>query len=77
LYVLTSQKTFSAAVHCATSGNDWNVSVQSDFLLNAFKCRGMCRIMGKKYIMPDARVCGICVSVCPYGKTRYLKSLKM
>lgn len=52
----------------AITGKAWDISVEREDLLDPFRCREMCRIMGEKYIRADARVCGICIAVCPYGK---------
>ncbi|MFC2118041.1 4Fe-4S double cluster binding domain-containing protein [Bacteroidota bacterium] len=51
----------------AGNGTLWNTTIHRDIFFNAHKCREMCRVLGKKNIGFDASICGICVSVCPYG----------
>ena len=54
----------------AASGKLWNSNVSRDEFYDAHKCMDMCRHLTKTRIQKDATICGICVSVCPFGKKR-------
>ncbi len=51
----------------ASNGKLWNTSIYRDEFFNPFLCREMCRKLGESQLGHDAHICGICVSVCPYG----------
>lgn len=51
----------------AINGKAWDISVKREEFFDAFKCRAKCRELGHKYLNLDAGVCGICVTVCPFG----------
>lgn len=51
----------------AINGKLWDISVERDAFFDAFKCREKCKEFGEKYLKMNARVCGICVAVCPFG----------
>jgi epoxyqueuosine reductase len=51
----------------AASGRSWNISIQRSEFFDAFKCREMCNELARKKLNVDARICGICVAVCPVG----------
>lgn len=51
----------------AANGILWNITIHRDDFFNPFLCREMCRKLGESRLGYDAHICGICVSVCPYG----------
>jgi epoxyqueuosine reductase len=51
----------------AASGLLWDISMDRDDFFDAHKCRGQCQEFGNRLPGGDARICGICVSVCPIG----------
>lgn len=53
----------------AANGKLWNVSLDRDQFYNAFKCRDMCRKLSQERLDKKVSICGICVSVCPQGKS--------
>lgn len=53
----------------AASGKLWNVSLDRDEFYNAFQCRDACRKLSQERLDKKISLCGICVSVCPYGKS--------
>jgi epoxyqueuosine reductase QueG len=52
----------------AASGMSWNISVHRDEFFNAQKCRNKCAELARTRLNVDERICGLCVSVCPFGK---------
>lgn len=52
----------------AATGQLWDFTLDRDIFFNAHKCREMCHEFGKSRLHEDARICGICISVCPVGK---------
>jgi epoxyqueuosine reductase len=52
----------------AANGKLWDVSVDRDEFFDAFKCRKQCAEFGRTRLSMDARVCGVCVAVCPVGQ---------
>lgn len=54
----------------AANGILWNVNVHRDMFFDAFRCREMCGELARQKLNVDERICGLCVSVCPVGKTR-------
>jgi epoxyqueuosine reductase len=53
----------------AANGRLWNISVDRNKFFDPWKCRNQCAEFGRTKLGQDARVCGICVSACPIGKT--------
>jgi epoxyqueuosine reductase QueG len=53
----------------AATGDPWDISTDRDRFFNARKCYEKCGEQGKLLLHPGIRICGICVSVCPLGKT--------
>lgn len=53
----------------AATGNLWNIKVDRNEFFDPWKCRNQCAEFGRTKLGQDARVCGICVSACPVGKT--------
>ena len=52
----------------AGNGKLWDVSMDRDEFFDAFKCRQQCAEFGRSRLQMDARVCGMCVAVCPIGQ---------
>jgi epoxyqueuosine reductase len=53
----------------AANGQLWNISIDRNKFFDPWKCRNQCAEFGRTKLGQDARVCGICVSACPVGKT--------
>jgi epoxyqueuosine reductase len=52
----------------AASGRAWNASTDRNEFYDPWKCRNQCAEFGRTKLSADARVCGICVAVCPVGR---------
>lgn len=52
----------------AATGKLWDISVDRDEFFDAFRCRQQCAEFGQTRLRMEARVCGICVSVCPVNQ---------
>jgi epoxyqueuosine reductase len=52
----------------AANGRLWDINTDRDLFFDAYKCRNMCRELGRTLLNRDTRICGICVSVCPVGR---------
>lgn len=52
----------------AASGMLWEETLDRDEFYNAFKCLDTCRKLSAERLDKPVSLCGICVSVCPYGK---------
>jgi len=52
----------------AANGNLWDITTEREDFFDAFKCRNKCAEFGRTRLGMDARICGICVSVCPIGR---------
>jgi epoxyqueuosine reductase len=52
----------------AANGKLWDITVPREDFFDPWKCRKQCAEFGRRRLGMDARVCGICVSVCPIGK---------
>jgi len=53
----------------AANGILWNIHTSREMFYNAQKCREKCGEMCKKLFNKEVYVCGICVAVCPIGKS--------
>ncbi len=53
----------------AANGKLWNVSLDRDQFYDAFKCHDACRKLSMERLDKKISLCGMCVSVCPYGKS--------
>jgi epoxyqueuosine reductase len=51
----------------AANGRHWNINVKREDFFDPWKCRAKCAEFGRDRLGTDARVCGICVAVCPVG----------
>src|SRR5450759_4329579 len=49
----------------ASSGKLWNITVDREEFFDPWKCRNQCAEFGMTRLGMDARICGICVAVCP------------
>ena len=54
----------------AANGELWNIDLDRDEFYNAFICREKCLELAWKNLKQRTSICGICVSVCPFGKTK-------
>lgn len=54
----------------ASNGIPWNISTDRDEFFNAHKCREKCHEFGMQIFKRDVGICGICVAVCPIGRTK-------
>ena len=54
----------------AISGREWTAGLPREAFFDAFACRETCRRLSQERMGILATVCGICVSVCPWGKIR-------
>lgn len=52
----------------AANGKLWNINVSREDFYDAWRCRAKCVEFGEERIGNNARVCGICVAVCPFGR---------
>ncbi len=52
----------------AANGVLWDINVKREDFFDPWKCRKQCAEFGKTRLGLDARVCGICVAVCPVGQ---------
>jgi epoxyqueuosine reductase len=52
----------------ASNGKLWDITVDREEFFDPLKCRDQCAKFGSVRLGLDARVCGICVSVCPIGR---------
>ena len=54
----------------AATGKLWSAGMDRDQFFDAQKCRDMCKILSLKNGIEDTSICGVCVSVCPFGRKR-------
>jgi len=54
----------------AANGKLWDATVYRDEFYDAHKCMSMCRHLSMTRFQKEATICGICVSVCPFGKKK-------
>ena len=57
------------------TGESWHIGMDRDQFFNAQKCQNMCKTLSRKQGIEDTSICGICVSVCPFGR-KHLKTEK-
>jgi epoxyqueuosine reductase len=55
----------------AATGQLWDTYTDRDVFFDAHKCRNKCRELTKKFLDLDLAICGICISVCPIGKSKF------
>jgi epoxyqueuosine reductase len=51
----------------AANGLTWNINVKREDFFDPWACRKQCAEFGRLRLGMDARVCGMCVAVCPVG----------
>jgi len=54
----------------AANGRLWDIHTDRDVFFDAHRCRVQCGKFGMDLFEKDIRICGICVSVCPLGKSQ-------
>jgi epoxyqueuosine reductase QueG len=54
----------------AANGILWDISVKREDFFDPWKCRKQCAEFGRLRLSLDARVCGMCVAVCPVGQKK-------
>jgi len=52
----------------AANGKLWELTVKRENFFDPWKCRKQCAEFGRIRLGLDARVCGMCVAVCPIGR---------
>ncbi len=52
----------------AANGTVWKAGMDRGEFYDAFRCREKCRELSKARLDREISLCGICVSVCPFGK---------
>jgi epoxyqueuosine reductase len=59
----------------AANGKLWDTKLTREDFFDAWKCRAKCAEFGRLRLGMDARVCGICVAVCPIGRIQEKRTL--
>jgi len=54
----------------AATGALWDIDVKREDFFDPFKCRDKCRELSLKNIGEDITICGMCISICPYGRNQ-------
>jgi epoxyqueuosine reductase QueG len=54
----------------AANGKLWDITVEREEFFDPWKCRKQCAEFGSSRLGLDVRICGMCVSICPIGKTK-------
>ena len=54
----------------AANGVLWDTGVKREDFFDPFKCRDKCRELSQRNIGKDVTICGMCISVCPYGRNQ-------
>ena len=54
----------------AANGKLWDITVNREEFFDPWKCRKQCAEFGRLKLGMDARVCGMCVAVCPIGQKK-------
>jgi epoxyqueuosine reductase QueG len=54
----------------AANGKLWDITVEREEFFDPWKCRKQCAEFGRSRLGLDVRICGMCVSICPIGKTK-------
>jgi epoxyqueuosine reductase len=52
----------------AANGKLWDITVEREEFFDPWKCRDQCAEFGRMRFGTNARICGICVAVCPIGR---------
>jgi epoxyqueuosine reductase QueG len=59
----------------AANGLLWDITLNREDFFDPWKCRDKCAEFGRTKLGTGARVCGMCVAVCPEGQKNRLKSI--
>jgi epoxyqueuosine reductase len=62
--------------HCparAVTDQLWQAGMAREAFFDAFKCRETCGRLARERLNIDARVCGVCIAVCPVGRKKTRK----
>jgi epoxyqueuosine reductase len=54
----------------AANGLLWEIAVKREDFFDPWKCRKQCAEFGRVRLGLDARVCGMCVAICPIGRNK-------
>jgi len=54
----------------AANGKLWDITTEREDFFDPWKCRNQCTEFGRTRLGLDARICGICVAVCPIGREK-------
>jgi epoxyqueuosine reductase QueG len=54
----------------AASGKLWDTTVEREEFFDPWKCRTQCAEFGRVKLGLNARICGMCVAVCPIGQKK-------
>jgi len=57
----------------AANGLLWDTSTKREDFFDPWKCREQCARFGKEKLGVDARICGMCVAVCPIARKNKTK----
>ena len=57
----------------AANGKLWDITVEREEFFDPWKCRKQCAEFGRVKLGLDARVCGMCVAVCPIARSEVRK----
>jgi epoxyqueuosine reductase len=52
----------------AANGKLWDITVKREEFFDPWKCRKQCVEFGRLRLGMDARVCGMCMAICPIGR---------
>ena len=52
----------------AANGKLWDMTMEREDFFDPWKCRDQCAEFGRLRLGIDARVCGMCVAICPVGR---------
>lgn len=52
------------------NGKLWDITLEREEFFDPWKCRDQCAEFGRIKLGMNARVCGICVAVCPIGRKK-------
>ena len=52
----------------AANGKLWDINVEREEFFDPWRCRAQCAEFGRVRFGFDARVCGMCIAVCPIGQ---------
>jgi len=54
----------------AANGILWDITIEREDFFDPWKCRNQCAEFGRTRFGLEARICGICVAVCPIGRKK-------